>query len=168
MPEIITLVEDGDLGRWKFKEKPTQLGGYLIPLLNQPEKIAPEFDAPLDTLLKQGKIVSDFIEYLIDLYVKRAEHITLKIGPYEVVAYNATFNSERIRTLLGFILTKKHNSTVVMFSIKGSEVSLSFRGIDVAAPSALELANILGGGGHRNAAGAAVRLKDFCTMIVYK
>lgn len=168
IPKIVTLVEDGDLGRWKFKEKTTQLGGYLIPLLNQPQKVAANFDTPIKTLLQQGKIVSDFIDYLLDLYVKRAGHIVLKIGPHKTIAYNVTFNSERMRTLLGFILTKKHNATVAMFSIKGKEVHLSFRGIDNVNPSAGDLAKILGGGGHRNAAGAAVWLKDFCKMIIKK
>ena len=71
-----------------------------------------------------------------------------------------------MRSSIGQKLSKKHEETVCLYRISGDEVSMSFRGIEGSSPSSVELAEILGGGGHKNAAGAAVTLKEFLKMIV--
>jgi len=166
-PELILLVEDGDIGKFEFLEKTKQSGGVLMPLMNKPEMVKKLFDEPIEDLLKRGRQVTDFMDFALKLYCERAKPIKLRVGKFLVIAYNATFNIERMRSTLGHTLATQHDAAVALFRISGDEVTFSFRGIDSAEPSALDLAKALGGGGHRNAAGAHVALKDFYKMIVF-
>lgn len=86
----------------------------------------------------------------------------MKIGDYKVRAYNTgLFQSE-----IGNILSTKFDQAVCLFSINGDYVKLSFRSLDSHNPSALDLAKLLNGGGHRNAAGASVSITEFCSMLL--
>lgn len=53
-----------------------------------------------------------------------------------------------------------------MFSINGNFVKFSIRGNEGQSPTALDVAKLLGGGGHKNAAGAEIPLNDFLKMII--
>jgi oligoribonuclease NrnB/cAMP/cGMP phosphodiesterase (DHH superfamily) len=64
------------------------------------------------------------------------------------------------------LLATRYNEAVCLFSINGDYVKLSFRSLDNYNPSALDLAKLLNGGGHRNAAGASVSINEFCSMIM--
>ena len=165
IPELVLLIEDGDIGKFEFPDKTKWSGGVLMPLMNQPAKVLELFEKPIQTILSEGKVATDFMDFLIEMYCARNEPISLQIGEHTVVAYNANFNVERMRSTLGHILVEKHHATVALFRISRDEVAFSFRGLDVVEPSALALASMLGGNGHRNAAGAAVSLKKFCEMI---
>jgi len=165
IPELVLLVEDGDIGKFEFPDKTKWSGGVLMPLMNQPAKVLELFEKPIQTILSEGKVTTDFMDFLIEMYHTHNEPISLQIGEHIVVAYNANFNVERMRSTLGHILVEKHHATVALFRISRDEVAFSFRGLDAVEPSALALASMLGGNGHRNAAGAAVSLKEFCEMI---
>lgn len=166
MPRIIALVEDGDTGKFEFPEETTLSGGVLMPLMGKPKEMGAIFETPIAEILADGKKKIDFMYFLLETYMRKTDPVFLKIGTHAVPAYNVTFNVERMRSTLGHMLAEKHNGTVVLFRISGNEVGLSIRGLDGAEPSALELAQILGGGGHRNASGARVTVQKFYTMLV--
>lgn len=166
IPELILLVEDGDIGKWELGEKTNHSGGYLIPLVNKPKEVVKLFEKPINEILAHGKKISSFIDHLIQTFIEHMEPVKLLIGGHKITAYNATYNVERIRSNIGYLLVRKHNETIGLFRITGGKVNFSFRGLDNVNPSALELAKILGGGGHRNSAGAQVTSKTFSNMTV--
>jgi len=169
MPELIRLVEYGDIHKGEFSDEGIKYSGlYLIPLMNKPKEVLQLFDKPIETILEQGKVSSNLVDYLLDIYLQKTDPIILKIGEHKVVCYNATFTIERLRSTIGNVLAKKHNATVGIYRITGSNVHFSFRGLEEVEPSALLLGNLLGGGGHRNAAGASMPLKDFCKAIIFE
>ncbi len=168
IPRLIVLIEDGDIGKFEFPEETHNSGGALMPLMNKPKEMGILFEKPISRILSDGKQIIYFMDFLIRFYTDAIKPLKLKIGPHIVIAYNATFNVERMRSTVGHILVKKHKKTVCLFRISGLEVAFSFRGLSTVNPSARELAEILGGGGHRNAAAATVYLKDFCKMIIQK
>lgn len=167
-PELILLIEDGDIGKFEFPKKTKHSGGVLMPLMNKPSEILKELERPLEKILKEGKTVTDFMDFILEAYQARNKPLTLRIGKYDVLAYNATFNVERMRSTLGKNLAEKHGAAIALFRISGDEVTFSFRGLESAEPSSLDVAEQIGGGGHRNAAGGAMPLADFCKIIVFE
>lgn len=168
LPEIVGLVERGDLNL-DMQEKDVQYSGFLlIPLMNKPEKMMRVLEMPIDEILRKGGEVGDFAEYLMGHYLEKAAPITVLVDDNPIVSYNVAFNIERLRSTVGARLVKKHKSTILLFRIVGNSVNCSFRSNDELNPSALLLAESLGGGGHRNASGARVTLKEFCNMIVFE
>ncbi len=164
IPEIIKLVEDKDIWTWKYGEKTKYVNSYLIIFTDKPEKVK-EFilSDNIEKLIENGKIISEFTDYLINNFIEKAKEINIKIGEYTVKAFNTgLFQSE-----IGNILSNNLKQAVVLFSINGYIVKFSFRSTEGNKPTALELAQILGGGGHKHAAGASVSLNDFCNMIIF-
>lgn len=165
MPEFVRLVEDFDLWRWKFGERTKNLSRVMIPLANQPEKVRALFDENIDALLERGKIISEFADYVVENYASRAEPLYIKIGAHTVPAFNAqfVFVSE-----IGHALAERFGATVCLFSIHAKRVHMSFRSMKEYSPNSLELAQLVGGGGHILAAGGYVPLEKFFEMIVYE
>ncbi len=162
IPELIKFVEDKDIWTWKYGDKTKFANTYLFMLTNKPEEILKLLDKPVNEILEKGKILSDYTDYLINYFVEKAKEVFIRIGDYRVRAYNTgLFQSE-----IGNLLCEKFQEPIALFNINGYVVKFSFRSCDNVSPSALELAKILGGGGHRNAAGAVVSLKEFCNMII--
>ncbi len=162
IPEVIRLVEDSDLWRWKFGDDTKYVNNYLSTLVNKPEEILPLLIDLPKSVKEQGAIISQYAKILIDQFVSEAKPVTLFIGPYTVPAYNVTtfFKSE-----IGDSLSKISNSPVCLFTIIGERVRLSFRSQKGQHPSPLELATIAGGGGHENAAGASIPIAVFLNML---
>ena len=166
LPEIIQLVEYNDIGQWKKDPRAKLVALYLTPFVNKPEKIVDIFDIPIDDIIKQGEKVNDFADFLTDSYIEKTEPITLKIGKYNVIGYNVTYNVQRMRSMVGARLSEKHGESVALFRITGDDVNFGMRGSDETSPSALEIAKLLGGNGHRNSAGAQTTLTEFIKMLV--
>ena len=163
-PWIVKFVEDQDIWRWKYGEKTKYVNLYLLPLTNKPEEIAKLFDQPVEEIIEKGKIIASFTDYLIDRFVERAKETPVKIGNYTVKGYNTNYFQSEI----GNKLSTQNNQTVLLFNIQGFDVKMSFRSNEGNKPTALDLANALGGGGHRNAAGALIPLKEFFKMIQFE
>jgi oligoribonuclease NrnB/cAMP/cGMP phosphodiesterase (DHH superfamily) len=161
IPRVVSLVEDGDLWIWKYGDESKNLLSYLSMLRNKPEEILPLLDGiPHDATLA-GNTIGHYIGTIIDQYTNKAKSLVLNIGNYKALVYNITdFQSD-----CGHILSEKTGSAVGLFGIKGDEVRFSFRSTDTNMPSALDLATILGGGGHRNSAGAKMKLKEFILSL---
>ena len=163
IPELIRYVEDKDIWKWEFGEKTKYVNSFLVLLTNKPEEIKKLLNKDISEILEKGKLLADYSDYLIKRYIEKAKELNIRIGNYTVKAFNTNlFQSE-----IGNILSEKSGQAVALFNINGEFVKFSFRSCDGQKPSALELAQILGGGGHKNAAGALLPLKEFCEMIIF-
>jgi nanoRNase/pAp phosphatase (c-di-AMP/oligoRNAs hydrolase) len=92
-----------------------------------------------------------------------SEPILFSIGAFEVPLFNITNH----QSACGNILSTKLDASVGMYTVHGNEVRLSFRSLPHHVPSALTLAETLGGGGHHNASGARMSLSVFVNHIVH-
>jgi len=160
-PWIIKYVEDQDIWKWEYGENTKYANLYLLPFTNKPEEIVKLFDKPIDEIIEKGKIIASFTDYLINRFVEGAKETPIKIGEHIVKGFNTNYFQSEI----GNILATKHNQVVILFYIQGTDVKFSFRSNTGHKPDALDLAKELGGGGHRNAAGALVPLTQFFKMI---
>ena len=159
-------VADGDLGRFKFKKKTWQITSALSLFINNPRimknKIIskPEF---IKKIRAEGKIISDYTDVIVRRTLQDLAYTKIKIGKYIVEAYN---NPEFLRTQIAREIYAKTKKPVAIFNINGEHVRVHFRSENSIHPSALELAQTIGGNGHRNAAAASVSLKKFLAMII--
>lgn len=165
MPELVRLVEDFDLWKWQFGERTKNLSRVMISLANQPEKILSLFSENIDTLLERGKIISEFADYVVENYTSRAEPLYIKIGEHIVPTFNAQFI---FVSEIGHALAERFGVTVCLFSIHAKRVHMSFRSMEGHSPDSLALATLVGGGGHRLAAGGYVPIEKFFEMIVHE
>lgn len=165
LPELVQLVEYSDTGNWHKDERTKYTNAYITPKVNQPEAMVPALSLPFEDIITKAEEMDELIRYLIDSYVEKTEPITLTMGEHTVIGYNMGLSTQILKSSIGSILARKHNQTVAIFRITGDNVRIAFRGIDEAEPSAQDLAELHGGGGHRNAAGASMPLKDFVNMI---
>ncbi len=162
MPEIIKLVEDQDLWTKKYGEDTKSVGNFVFTLMNKPEEVLKLFTASLDGIKRDGGIISKYSQFMIDDMVQGTKAIMVKVGTHIVPFYNIT----SYKSDCGNILANALDKAVGLFTIDGEKVKISFRCLDKHSPSASDLAITLGGGGHHNAAGAAMPLGDFLTSIV--
>ena len=160
-PEFIKLVEDFDLWNWKYGEDTKNIGNYMSEFRDKPEEVVKFIDSDLTQIKNEGKVISKYTEREIEEELT-TKPLRIKIGNNEVLAYNIV----SYRSQIGDLLSKRELQTVVLFNIDGDKVKLSFRSQEDSNPSALNLASILGGGGHKQSSGAAVSLSKFLEMIV--
>jgi len=161
-PRLIELVEDCDLWTEKYGNDTKSIAHYLTRFLNDPKKIIPLLINLPQNILDEGASLSLFEELLIQQFLANNNPTKLSIGTHYVPAYNSPF----FKSELGSILSERHGSVVCIFNIKGDVVRLSFRSKNEQNPSAKDIAKILGGGGHKNAAGARVTLNEFKKLII--
>lgn len=162
MPDIVKYVEDKDIWKWEYGDLTKYVNDYLFLFTNKPEDIKNLLDEDISDIIEKGKIINMYSSYIINTFVEKAKDLYIRIGNYTVRAFNTRlFQSE-----IGNFLSIKYNEAVCLFSINGDFVKLSFRSLDNHNPSALDLAKLLHGGGHRNAAGSSVSINEFCNMIV--
>ncbi len=162
MSKFVQMIQDGDLWTGKFGRNTSDLGNYVSVSRNDPSAFLNYMSEDVDKIIEKGKAITDFLaEEIKDEYKKLP--IILKIGTYEVPAYNigSIFKSQS-----GHYFSEKINQAVGIFNINGASVKISFRSNDGQMPNALDLAKILGGGGHKKAAAAFITLKQFLDMII--
>ncbi|MEM5877391.1 MAG: DHHA1 domain-containing protein [Candidatus Aenigmatarchaeota archaeon] len=160
--KIIEFVEDRDLWRWKFGDHTNHVNSYLFLFIDNPIKMKDIIEnSNVEEILDKGKVINEYKSKLIESVLEKTKEVIIRIDSYNVRAYNTNlFQSE-----IGSVLCKKYDEVVCLFSFSYDYVILSFRGLEHHNPSALDLAKILGGGGHKNAAGATVSIKKFNDMI---
>jgi oligoribonuclease NrnB/cAMP/cGMP phosphodiesterase (DHH superfamily) len=165
IPLMVELVGYGDT--WQL-DKDTRIGpvvAYLTMLLGDPQNFITALETPLEKVVEKGEVISDYIDFLIGIYVKKTDPNHILVGNNKVLAFNASFTLQQIRSRLGNVLAKKYGETIGVYRITGGNVNISFRGLDTVEPSARELAEVLGGGGHRNSAGAGMTLSEFLKIL---
>jgi uncharacterized protein len=161
VPELIKLVEDLDLWKWKYSPVTEQVTGRAWMFENDPKKMLEVMQGPLDQIKKEGAVIAEYKKKSIERALDSLEPVTMRIGEWNIPLFNSTlFKSE-----IGNILSLKHGGAVGIYSIKGDHLTVSFRSTDVHTPSALDIAKAVGGSGHRNAAGARIALPVFAKSI---
>jgi oligoribonuclease NrnB/cAMP/cGMP phosphodiesterase (DHH superfamily) len=161
LPTIITHIEDADLWHWKYGTATKYVSNYLWPYMNEPGRMKALFSADIKRIKAEGEVISSFTDFHIADVTRNARAIHLHIGQYDVPAYNVTM----FESAVGNRLARETGKAVGLYTIQGNQVEFSFRSEPSADPSALALATTLGGGGHRNAAGATILLEEFLKMI---
>jgi oligoribonuclease NrnB/cAMP/cGMP phosphodiesterase (DHH superfamily) len=159
--KLVDLVEDRDLWKWKYNKETKYLNSYLYMFINNPKKIEKFLFSDIEDLIKKGGIISEYQDFLVKNFIEKNESIYLKIGNYYIKGYNTQFFQSEI----GDILSSEYKIPIALYNISGDNVYISFRSKDGQNPSALELAGLLGGGGHKNAAGTIIPLKKFLSII---
>lgn len=162
MPMFVKLVQDADIWTGKFGRDSRDLGNYISGQRNNPVVFLKFLNSDVNELIEKGRSITDFIAEEIKVELKKS-HIILKIGEFEVPAYNT---SSIFRSEVGHHFSEILNKAVGIFTINGNEVKMSFRSNEGQTPSALDLAKILGGGGHTKASAVFVPLDKFLDMIV--
>ncbi|PCI89966.1 phosphoesterase [Candidatus Kaiserbacteria bacterium] len=160
-PELIKYVEDVDLWNWKFGDDSKYINNYLSIFRNDPVTMLSLLEGDLSDVMRKGRTISEYTDKEIEDLVK-IKPIQIKIGDHIVPSYNiSSYQSE-----CGNILSGNLNKTVAMFTINGQQVKVSFRSKEGQSPTSLELAQLLGGGGHKLASGAGIKLVDFLKLFV--
>ncbi len=165
IPKLIKYVEKNDIRKGQMTDSVYYVTSYLSQFVNKPSVIKKFLEGgqhALDTILKNGKILSDYNNAIIEDVMKTLAPIKIKVGKYTVNAYNPP---EFLRSHIGAILYKRDRKVVAIFNINGKKVRIHFRSENKNNPSAIELAQLLGGNGHRNAAAGSVPIKEFKKMI---
>ena len=168
IPKIVLYVEDSDLFRFSLGNDTRYASSYLYSFSGKPKEILAfieQGDDIVQKILERGKILWEYRDELAQLLLKTVAPFNIKVGVFVVPAHNTP---EFLRSDVGNALAVKLGKTVATFVINDDIVRLHFRGTNDHTPSALDLAKMLDGGGHRNAAAATVTLKNFCKMIVHK
>ncbi len=161
LPELIKLVEDSDLWLQKFGKDTKDVNNYLSMFRNDPAAILRCIEGDLKDIKEKGSVITMYADKEVEEQIALPS-VTVTIGSYQVPAFNITSYT----SASGNFLAKKLGNAVAMFIVKGDEVKFSFRSLEGYSPSSLELAKLLGGGGHQNAAGATVSLSTFLKMLI--
>lgn len=160
--KIIEFIEDRDIWKWEFGKHTEYVNSYLFLFVENPQSMKEVIEnVSIEDILNRGKSINEYKNKIVNNILEKNKEIYITIGDYKVPSINVNmFQSE-----IGSILCKKHDSAVCLFNISSDRVILSFRSLDHHDPSALDLAKLVGGGGHKNAAGATVNINDFIKMI---
>lgn len=174
MPQFIKYIEDNDTGKWILKDTTYFMGGLNVnyPLIYNSENIARWKrlfnDNEVGSLIKKGKIYSEYQNYLLKQNVGR-HHVTNfpsktvynsyknffnKIGQYKVVIFgghgcpSSNLISNRIFEQIecDFIIFWIYN-----FSKKIYLLQFRSHSVDVS-----KIAKLFGGGGHTLAAACSI------------
>ncbi len=163
LPELIKYVEDVDLWKWKYGDDTKNVINYFSMFSNKPEEFLKYMSSDLSDIKTLGKAITMYKDEKEKQYSEILP-IKMKIGKFEVPAINLV-NS---KSEMGNYFSQKFGETVMLYNIDGDSVKISFRSFQDYNPSALELAETVGGGGHSRAAGAKIKLSTFLSMIVIK
>jgi oligoribonuclease NrnB/cAMP/cGMP phosphodiesterase (DHH superfamily) len=153
LPRLLRHVEDFDL--WRFRLSHTREFsaiindfGFDFKIWN---KLARDLENPKkrNALAQKGKLLLDYENKLIERIVKNAEVVNF-MG-YKTLAVNSPiFESE-----IGHYLYKKLPPTAIVWRVKNGKITVSLRSngkVDVS-----KIAAKFGGGGHKAAAGFALK-----------
>lgn len=161
-PRLIELIEDVDLWHWKYGQESRDTSSYLWLFRNNPKGMLELIEGDLEPVREKGSLLSQYADTEIE-YQCTLEPLTMRVGAYAIQAHNITTH----QSAAGNRLSEFSGAAVGMFTVQGNRVKISFRSKDGQVPSALTLASELGGGGHPNAAGATVSLKQFFEMVTF-
>ena len=166
IPPFIKYVEAGDIWKKEGIEKEVDLvETYASIYLDNLDKYIEMIDEDINKIFEIAKPIVEYKDMLVDYYLRNARALHIKIGDHVVKAYNVA-SIRPVVSEIGNKLSKQTKETVMLFKVFGDVVNVSFRSAGDFSPSALELAQSLGGNGHKRAAGAAMNLKDFLDSIV--
>ena len=160
-PELIKYVEDRDLWKWQYGDDTRNVNNYISMFWNDPKSVLEILLGDLTEVKEKGSVISKYIETEVEKLIKTPS-LNMKIGSHTIPVFNITssYKSECAK-----ILSEKLDTAVAMFIIKGDLVNLSLRSKEHHSPTSMELAQALGGNGHKCAAGADIPLQKFIQAI---
>lgn len=164
VPKLLKHIQDRDL--WKFELSGTKeiMSAFKLKcsdIDNWTDVIRDETVNSLQQLYNEGKIVQLVIEDQVQRTAKKAKYHKLNNGlTFSLV--NATENASELGSYI--CLNTDVDFSVSYFITEEGKVVLSFRSTDDKEDVGA-IAKLLGGGGHRNAAGAIVSLEHLDAII---
>jgi oligoribonuclease NrnB/cAMP/cGMP phosphodiesterase (DHH superfamily) len=161
LPQVIRYIEDADLWRLTYGDTTIGVRTYCSKFWNKPEKMLSLLSEPIDEIEAKGKTLFDFTDATIHNSLLHIAPLSLEIGPYIVPAYNVTM----FQSIVGNLFSKDTGSVVLLYTVEGDIVRVSVRSCEGQSPTALEVAIVLGGGGHKHASGAEVPTATFFSML---
>lgn len=159
-PELLRYIEDFDLWKHEFGSVTPDVVRYLSLFNNKPKKMLERLMGSTEEVKIRGKIISEYADKSIERLLELPA-VTLRIGSFSVPAFNITDHE----SVCGNILTKKLDTAVALFTMKGNSVKFGFRSLEHHEPSALMLAEIFGGGGNKNISGAEITFTEFLARV---
>lgn len=160
--KIIEFIEDRDIWKWEFGKYTEYVNSYLFLFIENPKAMKQIIEnVNIEEILEKGKSINEYKNKIINSILENNKEIHLSIGNYVVFSLNTNI----LQSEIGSILCEKYDKPVCIFNISSDNVILNFRSLEHHYPSALDLAKLVGGGGHKNAAGATVCISDFMKMI---
>ena len=178
LPKILEYVEDRDL--WLNKLQPNTEYIHIIlssKYLNKPymvniSKLLELNNKQLNEIIEKGKNVSEYkynlIANIIENWNNKKSFFNIKEKTYKQKERTIpAINSNLFQSEIGNILLQQDYNICCIYSIDvfNKKVNLSFRSND---KSAKKFAEWFGGGGHDNAAGAIINMKNFNNLIKLK
>ncbi len=159
-PDLLRFVEDQDLWSWKLSSSVAVNAAIAsYPL---------EFDAwdalaarSIESLAAEGEPIVRINEIEIERAIQTARPVALPDGRIEAV------NAQRSRSNIGHKLAQRAaygREWGIVYRLSGDRVDVSIYSI-----GDLDISNVArqyGGGGHRNASGFTLRLKDWLALLV--
>lgn len=162
LPRWLLLVEDKDLWKKRYIESDF-FSNWTYMQVNKPDTLQFLFesDTALDQCIEKGKATDDLNRFYTQSFVEKAIPVFFPYKNYKIPMYNSTY----LQSILGNLLVDNQIGVCAIYVVKGDRVRMSVRSIDGSLVSALEVAQSLGGGGHRNASGCEISLLDFVERI---
>lgn len=167
-PNLVDYVEDRDIWNWNLNKTHEYLmalelydftiESYILHLDKSLNDIYHTGDC-----IRTGTIVANYFDKIVDQIIQEnLYYVTYGSSSKLIPIINCT---GKFSSHVGNKLAKKHPTLFsVMYEIIGDEVRLSFRSVDTGQDVSV-IAKELGGGGHRNASGAKIKLEEFYSIF---
>lgn len=161
-PQMINLIEDRDL--WKFKFKETEaFHAYLLSLpmdLEAWNELNQQFSNAPDMIIEKGQLLLKMSSSIVDNICKEAHKVTF-LG-HEILTVNTSSHWSEVGNKL---LDMGSSPFALCYTVKNNFIMGSLRsrqsdGFDVSL-----IAKQLGGGGHKTASGFRMPVVEFMTML---
>lgn len=165
VPRLLKHIEDRDLWRFKLSGTKEILAAFDLRCDDEDEwtYATPEDSiSSLSELYYEGKVLQKAVDAEVKRYVETKVRYMLLNDKYKVSLVNTTSNISEIGNYI--CKNKDVDFSISYFINEEGLVVLSFRSTDDLEDVGA-IAKSLGGGGHRNAAGARISLSDLERLI---
>ncbi len=163
VPKVMKYIEDRDIWKWSIKDSDKVLTALDTEIFNikLPDEIFKELNELADEFHEEkykehGKIMLDFKKAIIFKICSSVHYLMLPKGDKLYAVNSPVFRSE-----IGDVLSEVLNNVIAIYSVypteNGNFLLVSLRSKNGKAK---EIAEKYGGGGHPNAAGFRVPIKD--------
>lgn len=163
IPYVVLLIEDSDLWTGKYGIDTRYANNFLSLYRNDPTRMLACIVESADSLIEKGMSISHYIDKEVEGFVD-VQSNTLMVNQYDIPAFNITTH----QSYAGNLLSVREASVVALYTIKGDRVTISFRSQEGQSPTSLEVAQLLGGGGHVHSSGASMPYEAFKKALIVR
>ncbi len=160
IPTVVLYTRDIDLHKNELLPQSNWAHLYISPYRNKPEVIVDLLVDDSEDYLEVGKVLAEYVDDEVARTILISS-ISLRIADWTVPAYNITNHQSKA----GLALVKNTGGAVILYTIFNDKVRLSIRSHSGHVPNALDIATVLGGGGHPYSAGAGVKRNHFFSLL---